>query len=116
MKAAKPIHFLQMILLFFNFPVSAQDSEPKVETEVDIEILGDINNDKVVDPAFVTKPKFIDEDRWGLCRNGGCEVTISFLLKLAGRLLGNAGDAGQGSLGDVIRHGFAQVIAVRGWT
>src|SRR6476660_889570 len=116
MKAAKPIHFLQMILLFFNFTVSAQDSEPKVETEVDIEILGDINDDKVVDTAFVTKPKFIDEDHWGDCRNGGCEVTISFSCKLPELGFGNAVDAGIESIGDVDGDGFAEVIAVRGWT
>jgi len=58
METAKPILFVQLILLFLFFRASAQDSaETPVEKETDIEILGDINNDKIVDTAFVIRPK-----------------------------------------------------------
>ena len=115
MKTAKPILFMQLILLFFFIGVSAQDAEPKVETETDIEILGDINNDKIIDTAFVRRPKFIDDEHWGDCRNGGCEVTISFSCKLPNIDFGNAVDAGIENIGDIDGDGFSEIIAVRGW-
>ena len=55
------------ITLLFSFH-KKECIKPTVfnETETDTIVIGDINNDKIIDTAFVKGPKWInEEDGWG---------------------------------------------------
>ncbi|MFM2228883.1 MAG: hypothetical protein RL607_141 [Bacteroidota bacterium] len=79
-------------------------------------ILGDMNNDTSIDTAFVKMPKYTDEENWGNCKDGGCEVEISFSYTNSKIQLSNAVDAGIEAIGDINKDGIQELIVVPGWT
>lgn len=84
-------------------------------TELKKVVLGDMNKDTIVDTAYVRLPKYIDESSWGDCKNGGCEVEISFSFTPTKIQLSNAVDAGIEAIGDVNQDGIQEVVVVPGW-
>ena len=86
--------------------------------EFDIEklIIGDINNDKIIDTAFVKGPRFINEDDgWGDCKNGNCEITISFSCDYPNISIGNAVSGFVENIGDIDNDGISEIIIVPSW-
>jgi hypothetical protein len=115
--------FLSLLLCLFFSKANSQtdaindDANRKGVTASEIEkiAIGDINNDKVVDTVYIKMPKFSDNEQWGDCRNGGCEVTISFSCGLPNIELDNAVSAGIENIGDIDKDGISEIIIVPGW-
>lgn len=108
-----PISFLLVLLFSFCFQnVTAQTKEFDVEKIV----LGDINNDKIIDTAFVKGPRFINEkDGWGDCRNGNCLITVNFSCDFPSITLENAVAGFVENIGDIDKDGISEIIIVPSW-
>jgi len=121
----RKLHFFIVTLLVLMYKTNAQtNSENSTSTvapkviEFDIEkiIIGDINNDKVIDTAFVKGPKFINnEDGWGDCTTGNCEITISFSCGYPSITMANAVAGFVENIGDIDKDGIAEIIIVPSW-
>jgi hypothetical protein len=110
------------IFLLPAYHAMAQGLSPAVasvpETAYDIDTLpiGDLNNDKLIDTAFVRSPKFInEEDGWGDCTTGRCKITVSFSCGLPDIVLDNAVSGFVENIGDINNDGNSEIIIVPGW-
>ena len=103
--------------LFFLFVFCYQNAKSQTN-EFDLEkiVIGDINNDKVVDTAFVKGPKFLNEtDFYGDCNNGNCLITVSFSCSFPSITLENAVTGFVENIGDIDKDGISEIIIVPSW-
>jgi hypothetical protein len=84
------------------------------ETEIDTIPLGDINNDRILDNAFVKGPKWLNEkDGWGDPQF--YNISISFSCNLPSIESHNAVGAFVENIGDIDNDGFSEIIIVPEW-
>lgn len=111
----KLIPTLITITLLFSFH-NKEGIRPTVfnETETDTIVIGDINNDKIIDTAFVKGPKWInEEDGWG--DPEFYNINISFSCNVPDITNDNAVGAYVENIGDIDNDGFSEIIVVPGW-
>ena len=107
------IKYVFVLFIVFYFPNAT--AQP---TAFDIEhiVMGDLNNDKITDTAFVKGPKFLNEsDGWGDCTNGDCKITVSFSCDMPNISLPNAVSGSVENIGDIDDDGIAEIIIVPSW-
>jgi hypothetical protein len=128
MKTAKPILFMQLILLFFFYQASAQreiisvtvnDTLPNgkiVFRTYDRIPLGDINNDKIPDTAYIDKPSTRSYKSDSDCEaNRFCRVIIFFSCDTPEPwpiFFDSAVAAELENIGDIDGDGWSELIAV----
>jgi len=77
--------------------------------------IGDINSDKRIDTAYIKIPKFLNEEDWGDCKNGTCEISIAFSCGFPTINIGNAVAATVENIGDIDNDGTSEIIVVPSW-
>ena len=103
--------------LIFLFAFCIQNVKSQTN-KFDLEkiIIGDINNDKIIDTAFVNGPKYISEKEfWGDCKNGNCAITISFSCNFPSITIENAVTGFVENIGDIDNDGISEIIIVPSW-
>ena len=105
-------NFLILLLILCLQNAKSQTNEYEMEKIV----IGDINNDKIIDTAFVKGPKFInDNDGWGDCKNGNCKIVVSFSCNFPNVTLENAVSGFVENIGDIDNNGICEIIIVPSW-
>lgn len=105
-------YFLIFLFIFCIQNAKSQTSEFDIEKIV----IGDINNDKVIDTAFVKGPKFInEEDGWGDCKDGNCKITVSFSCNFPSVTIANSVSGFVENIGDIDNDGISEIIIVPSW-
>jgi hypothetical protein len=114
--------FLDLVIPFALLSVfSYSPGDPKYRspaglTDTDTLIIGDINHDKIIDTAFVTGPKWLNDDEgWGDPRVTPYEIDITFSCGLPPIHDDNAVRSYVEDIGDIDRDGISEVIIVPSW-
>lgn len=111
----KLISVLLTMILFFCFQ---ENSHPFTyhlnETETTAIPLGDINNDRIADTAFVKGSKWLNEDD-GFGDPAFYNVDIRFSCSLPPIENKDAVSAVVENIGDIDQDGFSEIIVVPGW-
>lgn len=85
-------------------------------TDTDTLVIGDINNDKIIDTAFVVGPKWLnEEDGWGDPKTSPYEIDVHFSCGLPVIHDGNAVTGYIENIGDIDEDGVSEVIVVPIW-
>lgn len=106
-----------LILQKRDFNAGKFGNEPNVSQSVDTVLMGDINNYRITDTAFVIGPEMLgatDTDA-GDCVNGDCSVTIRFSGRLPEIRLQSAIGAKIENLGDVNGDRISKIVIVPWW-
>ena len=109
------------IFILFAFTAEAQTksvNNSSIIHSFDIEKIpiGDLNNDKIIDTAFVQGPKYLNqEDGWGDCTDGHCKITVSFSSKYPSATVDNAVSGFVENIGDIDHDGIAEIMIVPSW-
>jgi len=104
--------FLFFLLFFCLQKAKSQTAEYEVQKIV----IGDINNDKIIDTAYVKSPKFIDDkDGWGDCKDGNCLITVGFSCQYPDIVLKNAVAGDVENIGDIDGDGISEIIIIPSW-
>jgi len=100
-----------IVFLSLPFAVVAQD-----RTDTDTLVIGDINNDKIIDTAFIVGPKWInDEESWGDPKVQLYEIDVRFSNGMPPIHDDNAVTGYIENVGDIDGDGYSEVIVVPGW-
>lgn len=117
----KTILYIVISILFLNCinaQVNTSNSDSGKSSDFDIEkiIIGDINNDKIIDTAFVKGPKLItDKDGFEDYKSGTENITISFSCDFPEITLDNAVSGFVENIGDIDNDGKSEIIVVPFW-
>ena len=83
---------------------------------IDTLLIGDINNDKKMDTAFIKGPKFINnEEFYGDCKSGNCKITVSFSCDFPSLTFENAVAGVVENIGDIDKDGNSELVVVPSW-
>lgn len=96
--------------------LQAQISTDINDYAIDTISIGDLNNDKIVDFAYIKGTKFSDEtNQWDDCLKIGCLVTVSFSCGLPDITFENAVTASIENIGDIDGDGFDEIVIAPSW-
>ncbi|WP_294820464.1 hypothetical protein [uncultured Flavobacterium sp.] len=105
-----------LLTLFPHRPVSICNKPLIGPADTDTLVIGDIDNDKIIDTAFITGPKWLnDEDGWGDPVITPYEIDITFSCSLPAIHHGNAVMGYIEDIGDIDGDGVSEVIVVPIW-
>ncbi|MCW4467885.1 hypothetical protein OGH69_02820 [Flavobacterium sp. MFBS3-15] len=110
-----PIVLLSAALLavFSYSPKSFGHQQSANLTTTDTLIVGDINHDRIIDTAFITDPKWINDDEgWGNPAQTPYEIDITFSCGLASIHDGNAVMGYVEDIGDIDGDKISELIVV----
>jgi len=94
----------------------AETIEPTGQFDTKAILLGDLNNDKIADTAFVVGPKFLgQEEAYGDCNNGKCSINVGFSGGQPALHFENAVGAQIENIGDIDKDGYAEILIAPSW-
>lgn len=105
-----------LLSVFVNSPKAIAQRASSGLTDTDTLVVGDINNDKIIDTAFITGPKWLnDEKGWGDPVVSPYEIDITFSCGLPPIHNGTAVMGYVENIGDIDGDGYSEVIVVPIW-
>jgi len=106
-----------LLLLFTSTILSAQKRPaPDAFHDIDTIAIGDINNDLIIDTAYVYGPKWINtDDGYGDPKVTPYNINVYFSINVPPIFIEDAVGAQVENIGDIDEDGIAEIIIVPGW-